>query len=171
MKPIPWRYLNSWNCIACGICCKAYEVILKYPEWIKIIQTYGIGATRPGITNFYLEKSANGTCIFLYKFFDMWLCGLQHMKPIACKLWPFKVYTHPRYGRPPQASYEYRDREFFVYADPGCLGLRFGNPSNHLVSNIIPEIVEIALEVREKQVYSTSGVLSEYSRFRARKVI
>ncbi len=81
MKPIPWRYVNSWNCIACGLCCREYDVVLKYPEWVKIIQTYGIGATRPGINRFYLGKRANGSCIFLYKFSDRWLCGLQYMKP------------------------------------------------------------------------------------------
>ena len=174
MKPILWRYINSWNCIACGLCCKQYDVVLKYPEWLKIIQTYGIGVTRPGIHRFYLGKRANGSCIFLYKFFDRWLCALQHMKPRACKLWPFKIYSQPRYGRSNQASYEYMDREFFIYVDPRCLGLRFGrNPSNQLVSKIIPEVLEIALGLREKQFYSTSRTppYPQHSRFRARKVI
>ncbi|MFQ6064177.1 MAG: YkgJ family cysteine cluster protein [Candidatus Bathyarchaeia archaeon] len=174
MKPTPWKYINSWNCIACGLCCKAYDVVLKYPEWLKIIQTYGIGTTRPGRNQFYLGKKANGSCIFLYRFFDRWLCALQQMKPMACKLWPFKVYSHPKYGRSNQASYEYMGREFFIYVDSGCLGLRFGrNPSNQLISETIPEVIEIALGLREKQFYSTSRMplyVKEWS-FRARKVI
>jgi Fe-S-cluster containining protein len=172
MKPIPWRHINSWNCTACGLCCRGYDVVLKYPEWVKIIQNYGIAVTRPGIDSFFLGKNGNGSCLFLYKFFDRWLCGLQHMKPKACKLWPFKVHSQPRYGRQNQASYEYRDREFFIYADPACPGLRFGrNPSNHLLSSIIPEFVEITLGLREKQFYSTSTVPSRYSSFRGRKII
>ena len=172
MKPIPWRYINSWNCTACGLCCRGYDVVLKYPEWVKIIQTYGIGLTRPGIDSFFLGKSVNGSCVFLYELFDRWLCGLQHMKPRACKLWPFKVHSQPTYGRQDYASYEYRTKEFFVYADPACPGLRFGrNPSNQLVSKIIPEFVEIAIGVREKQFYTTSGVLPKYPSFTARKVI
>ena len=168
MKPIPWRYINSWNCIACGLCCRGYDVVLKYPEWVKIIQTYGIGVTKPGINSFYLGKRANGSCIFLYRFFDRWLCGLQHIKPRACKLWPFKIYSQPRYGRSNQASYEYRDREFFIYVDPMCAGLRFGRiPSNQLVSKTIPEVVEIALGLREEQFHSTCRIQSypKYTRF------
>jgi len=174
MKPIPWRHINSWNCIACGLCCRGYDVVLKYPEWVRIIQTYGIGVTRPGINRFYLGKNASGSCLFLYKFFDRWLCGLQHTKPKACKLWPFKVSSHPKYGRPDQASYEYMNREFFLYVDPGCPGLRFGrNPSNQLVSGIIPEVVEIAVGLREEQFYSTSKISSypNHLRFKARKLI
>lgn len=173
MKPVPWRYINSWNCMACGLCCRGYDVAIKYPEWVKIIQTYGIGVTRPGINSFYLEKRANGSCIFLYRFFDRWLCALQDMKPRACKLWPFKVGNQPRYGRPSQASYEYMDREFFIYVDPRCGGLRFGrNPSNQLVSKTIPEVIEIALGLREKQLYSTSGIslYLKHLRFKAKVI-
>ena len=173
MKPIPWRYINSWNCIACGLCCRGYDVVLKYPEWVKIIQTYGIGVTRPGINRFYLRKRADDSCIFLYRLFDRWLCGLQHTKPRACKLWPFKVYSQPRYGRANQASYEYMDREFFIYVDPLCKGLRFGkNPSNQLLSKTIPEVIEIVLGLREEQFYSTSKIPSHptHLRFKARKI-
>ena len=96
------------------------------------------------------------------------------MKPRACKLLPFKVYSQPRYGRPNRASYEYMEREFFIYVDPRCAGLRFGRiPSNQLVSNTIPEVVEIVLGLREKQFYSTSRIPSypKHSRFKARKII
>jgi len=174
MKPVPWRYINSWNCIACGLCCRGYDVVLKYPEWVKIIQTYGIGVTRPGINSFYLGKRVDGSCVFLYKFLDRWLCALQQMKPKACKLWPFKVYSQARYGGPNLASYEYGEKEFFVYVDPRCLGLEFGrHPSNQLVSKTIPEVLDIALGLREKQFYSTSKAPSypEHLRFEARKVI
>ncbi len=174
MNPVPWRHISSWNCRACGQCCRGYDVILKYPEWVKIIQTYGIGVTRPGIDRLYLGKRPDGSCIFLYKSFDRWLCALQDIKPKACKLWPFKIYSQPRYGRPEQASYEYMDREFFVYLDPHCKGLKFGrNPSNQLASKTIPEFMEIAWGLRDRQQYSTSRIPSYHNelRLKARKII
>jgi Fe-S-cluster containining protein len=174
MKPVPWKQINSWTCTACGLCCRGYDVVLKYPEWVRIIQAYGIGVTKPGINRFYLGKSGNGSCIFLQKFSNIWLCGLQHMKPKACKLWPFKVYSQPRHGRPNQASYDYMDNEFFVYADPNCPGLRVGrNPSIQLAHEVIPEVIEIALGLRERQLHSTSK-MPQYPihlGFKARKVI
>ncbi len=64
------------------------------------------------------------------------------------------------------------DKEFFVYVDPRCTGLRFGrNPSNQLVSKTMPEVIEIALGLREKQFYSTSRIPSypKHLRLKARK--
>jgi len=114
MMSIPWRYLESWNCIACGTCCKGYQVVLGFNEWVNLIRTYGVGVTQPGVNKFYLGKKGDGTCIFLYKPFDTWLCGLQGMKPKACKLWPFKILSRPKFGRPNEAVYKYRDKNFLL---------------------------------------------------------
>src|SRR3990170_1519988 len=125
---VPWSQVQSWNCVACGICCKDYSVVLGFNEWLNIIQTFGIGSTIPNISKFYLRRKDDGTCIFLHKPFNTWLCGLQNMKPTACKLWPFKVLDKPNFGRPDEASYTYKGREFFIYADPFCTGIRWGEP-------------------------------------------
>ena len=173
MMPIPWKYVESWNCIACGICCKGYQVVLGFNEWVNLIRTYGVGVTQPGISNFHLGKKSDGTCVFLYKFFDNWLCGLQDTKPKACKLWPFKVLSGPKFGRPNEAVYKYGDKNFFVYVDPSCIGIRWGEPKPEFTYRTLTELVEIATGLREKQYYSTSRISyrPQYFRVRGRKVI
>jgi len=173
MIPIPWRCVESWNCIACGMCCKGYQVVLGFNEWLNIVQSYGVGVTEPNISKFYLGKKDDGTCIFLYKFFDAWLCGLQNMKPKACKLWPFKILYSPKFGRPNEAIYEYDGRNFFIYVDPSCIGIRWGKPTQELTRATITELIEIALGLRGKQYYSTSRISyrPRYFRTRGRKIV
>jgi len=173
MMPIPWRYVESWNCIACGICCKGYQVVLGFNEWVNLVRTYGVGVTQPGIDKFYLGKKGDGTCIFLYKFFDTWLCGLQDTKPKACKLWPFKILSKPEFGRPNEAAYKYGDKNFFVYVDPSCIGVRWGKPTSEFTYRALTELVEIATGLREKQYYSTSRIpyRPQYFRVRGRKIV
>ena len=158
MKPIPWRFVKSWNCIVCGICCKDFDVVLGYKEWLDIIRRYGIEVTYPGVTKLYLQKKSNGCCIFLNKFQNMWLCSLQNTKPKACKLWPFKVYSKPKIGKSNEALYKFRDRNFFIYIDSVCIGIRWGPPSKEFTYKILPEILEIALGLSKKQYYSTSRI-------------
>ena len=163
MMPIPWRHVQDWNCTACGVCCKGYEVVLGFPEWINVVKTYGVEFTQPGISRFYLKKKSDGTCVFLYNFYGKWFCGLQHMKPLACKLWPFKVSEKPRYGRADEAVYNVGEKKLYVYVDPSCVGLQWGTPSQELVNTTLPEFVDLALGRRRKQFYSTSKLLHPYS--------
>jgi len=156
MKPLPWRYIKSWNCIACGACCKGFDVVLGYKEWVDIIRRYGIEVTQPSITKLYLRRRSDGSCVFLGRFYDMWLCALQHMKPRACKLWPFKIYNEPKYGLPDQAFYNLDGRRLFVYVTPLCLGIRWGSPTQEFVYGTMREFVDIALGVCEKQFYTTA---------------
>lgn len=173
MVPIPWRYVESWSCIACGMCCKGYQVVLGFPEWVNLVRTYGVGVTMPGVNKFYLGKKGDGTCIFLYKFFDKWLCGLQDMKPKACKLWPFKILSRPKFGRPNEAICKYRDKNFFAYVDPSCIGIRWGEPTPEFTYRTLTELVEIATGLREKQYYSMSRIpyRPRYFRVRGRKIV
>lgn len=173
MIPIPWKYVESWNCIACGVCCKGYQVVLGFNEWVNLIRKYGVGVTTPGISKFYLGKKGDGTCIFLTKFYDTWLCGLQNMKPKACKLWPFKILSGPEFGRPNEAGYKYKDRNLFVYVDPACIGIRWGKPTQEFTYKTLTELIEIALGLREKQYYSTSRMpyRPQYFSVKGRKII
>lgn len=173
MIPLPWRYVASWNCTACGMCCRGFHVTVGFNEWMKIVKAYGVGVTEPGLDKLYLKKRSDGTCVFLYKPYDMWLCGLQYMKPKACKLWPFKVLGRPKYGRPNEASCKYGDRRLFLYVDPACMGIRWGSPTQEFAYRTIIELVEIALGIREKQCYSTSRMLysPSWSIIRGRKII
>ncbi len=156
MMLVPWSYVNSWRCNGCGICCKRYQVVLKFSEWLRLVQTYGPGVTSTSLNKFYLEKKPDGSCIFLWESGETHLCGLQNMKPIACKIWPFRILDRPKFGKPNEALFTYRGRKLFVYVDPSCPEIRWGNPSFEMAYRVIPEFVELALGLREKQYYSTS---------------
>lgn len=173
MIPLPWRYVASWTCIACGMCCRGFHVVVRFNEWVKIVRAYGVGVTEPGLDKLYLRKRSDDTCVFLHRLHDTWFCGLQHMKPNACKLWPFKILNRPKYGRPNEASFRYGDRDFFVYLDPSCAGIRWGNPTQEYAQRTITELVEIVLGKREKQCYSTSRMLyrPRYFKVRGRKIV
>ncbi|MBS7639362.1 MAG: YkgJ family cysteine cluster protein [Candidatus Bathyarchaeia archaeon] len=159
----PWSRVNSWRCNGCGICCKEFEVVLTFNEWLNITKKYGIGFTKAGLNKFYMGKRADGSCIFLYMAPDgKWLCGLQNSKPLACKLWPFKILNKPKYGDAKEALFEYYGQKFYVYIDPFCPGIRWGPPSAELVYKVIPEFIEIALGIREKQIYSTMPLRPNY---------
>jgi Fe-S-cluster containining protein len=158
MIPVSWRNVKSWNCIDCGACCRDYQVVLDFNEWVKIVRNYGVEATKAGVSKLYLRKKSDGTCIFLTKLGDTFLCGLQHMKPKACKIWPVKIFFRPKFGMPRDALYRYRDRNFFVYLDPACLGLSWVKPSREFKYRILSEFIEIVAGLHEKQFHSTSKI-------------
>ncbi len=169
MPPVPWRYVRSWSCIACGICCKGFGVVLSFPEWVNVVRAYGVGATQPGLNGFYLKKRDNGSCVFLYNLFGRWVCGLQSMKPLACKIWPFKVLDTPKFGRPNEACYNYVGRKLFIYVDPVCIGTQWGEPTREFASRTLSEFVEIALGLRRKQLYSTADLNEPSSGLRMKR--
>jgi Fe-S-cluster containining protein len=160
MVSVPWRHVNSWLCNGCGLCCREFEVVLRFDEWLNLIRTYGMSVTKAGLNSFYLGKKSDETCLFLCSLYGRWLCGLQNMKPMACKIWPFKILGHPRYGSAREAIFRYNERDFFVYVDSFCPQISWGQPTPELVRKIIPEFIEIALGTRKKQAYSTSSTMS-----------
>lgn len=153
---LPWRHVNSWVCTACGECCRGFKVVLKPEEWLTIVEKYGIDVTEVGSNKLYLKRRADGSCIFLYRWGKFWLCGLQQMKPKACKLWPFKILSWPKYGNARKAAYRYMGRILYVYVDPFCPGVKVGVPSKNFVNKVLPEFIEIALGLRTGQEHSTS---------------
>ncbi len=157
-RPVPWRWISSWNCTACGLCCRAYNVVLNYAEWLSIVKRFGVEYTSCDLSRLYLKRRSDGSCVFLYRFGNQWLCGLQGLKPRACKLWPFKIYSKPRFGRANEALYEYGGRKLFVYVDPNCYGITWGVPTQHFVFQVLPEFVEISIGKREAQKFSTGRV-------------
>jgi hypothetical protein len=156
MRIVPWNVVRSWRCNACGVCCKHYDVVLKFPEWLSIVKNFGVEYTAPSINKFLLRKRSDGSCIFLYKTSTASFCSLQNAKPQACKLWPFKVLGKPKYGRPNDAVYYYGNRKLFVYVDSACRGVKFGVPNQEFAHSIIPEFIEIAFGMRRKQFKSTA---------------
>lgn len=158
MRIVPWSRVRSWRCNACGICCRHYDVVLKFPEWLNIVKNFGVKYTAPGLNTFFLRRRADGSCAFLHDAPNASFCGLQPAKPLACKLWPFKVLDKPKFGNPNNAVYNYGNRRLFIYVDPACTGLRFGVPSQEFVYSVIPEFIEIACGVRRRQ-FKTTAVL------------
>jgi|Deesub1362A_J573_1020465.scaffolds.fasta_scaffold00153_45 Fe-S-cluster containining protein len=160
---VPWKYIANWECVTCGKCCRAYSVVLNFQEWLKIVRNYGVDKTIAGIDKIFIKRKSDGSCIFLGNISNLHFCGLQHMKPKACKLWPFKIFSKPKYGYANEAVYYYGKRRFFVYADSNCTGLTLGRPSWEFTYQTVREFVEIALGLCNKQRKTTSNVaLIEY---------
>ncbi|MEM3704212.1 MAG: YkgJ family cysteine cluster protein [Candidatus Bathyarchaeia archaeon] len=155
---VPWQYITDWKCNTCGLCCKAYSVVLNFQEWLNIVKNYGIETTASSLNKLYLRRKSDGSCIFLYKLSDMHLCGLQHMKPAACKLWPFKIMGSPKFGYAREAVYHYHGKNLYIYADSTCTGLRYGRPTWEFANQIIKEFIEIALGLRSDQKRSKANI-------------
>jgi Fe-S-cluster containining protein len=161
---VPWQYIADWKCNACGICCKAYSVVVNFHEWLKIIKNYGVEATASGLNKLFIKRRNDGSCVFLYSLSGMHLCGLQQMKPKACKIWPFKIVRTPEFGYANEASYVYGGNRLFVYADSTCTGLRYGKPMLEFSGYTIKEVIEIALGLRSEQ-FKTTGNINFLSRY------
>ncbi|MDI6904683.1 MAG: YkgJ family cysteine cluster protein [Candidatus Bathyarchaeia archaeon] len=164
---VPWRYISDWKCIACGKCCKAYSVVLSFPEWLKIVKNYGVDKTVSGLDKLFIKRRSDGSCVFSYNLSNMYLCGLQRMKPKACKLWPFQILSKPKFGYVNEAVYYYGGNKFFIYADSTCSGLRYGKPTWEFTNYTLKEFVEIALGRRINQSKTTANIrfLHPYARF------
>jgi Fe-S-cluster containining protein len=155
---VPWQYIANWKCNACGMCCKAYSVVLNFQEWLKIVRNYGAYATVSGLNKLYIKRKNNGSCTFLYNFSNIHLCGLQHMKPRACKLWPFKVMSKPECGYASEAAYSFGENRLYLYADSTCSGIRYGKPSLEFTGRTLKEFIEIALGLRNEQYKTTANI-------------
>jgi len=153
---VPWQNIADWKCIACGYCCKLYSVVLGFPEWLRIVKTFGVEKTVAGLNHLYIKRADDGACSFLCHFGNTCYCGLQNMKPAACKLWPFKVLSEPKYGQANQAAFNYGGRQLFIYADAMCSGLRFGSPTWEFNYLTLREFAELALGARQTQSKTTS---------------
>lgn len=156
---VPWQYIAEWKCIKCGNCCKLYKVVLNFYEWLKIVKNFGVGQTVSGLDKLFIKRKSDGSCAFLRNLSNISVCELQRMKPNACKLWPFKILTRPKFGNSKQAAYNYAGNTFFVYIDTMCYGLRYGNPRHEFTSQTLKEFIEIALGIRKEQ-YKTTGALA-----------
>ena len=158
MLLVPWQFIADWKCEKCGICCQYYSVVLNFREWLRITQIYGVALTASDLTLLYLRRKNDGSCSFLHQLANFNFCGLQNMKPKACKLWPFKVFDKPKYGYPKEAAYTYGKKRLFLYADSNCQGLRYGQPTKEFANFTLKEFTEIALGIRNFQIKSTAKI-------------
>ena len=162
-KPVPWRFIHDWRCHACGECCTRYLVELKPIEYAEIAHVYGYSYVTTNLGKVYLRRRPDGSCVFLYRANGRGLCSLQHMKPEACRLWPFIPCETPNFGYPELAYYRYGRRLYYVYVVPACPGLSYGEPSERLKGKVIPEILDMKFRGRTRQKYSTSSLGLGYS--------
>ncbi len=165
MQFVPWQNIADWHCKACGCCCKLYSVVLGFPEWLKLTKTFGVETTVAGLDRFYIKRASDGTCAFLCNNSRNYFCGLQQMKPEACKIWPFTVLAEPKSGEEKQAAFDYLGNRLYVYADTMCSGLRYGEPTWDFRYTTIKEFTELALGIRQVQYKTTRAVSSSPSQW------
>ncbi len=158
---VPWQKIAYWRCNSCGNCCKDYSVVLNFSEWLTLVQTFGPQTTFTGADKFFIKRLGDGSCTFLCNFKGNQLCSLQQMKPNACKIWPFKVLSEPKYGEPNQAVFTFGGKKLFIYADANCCGLRYGNPTWEFSSVTLKEFAKLAMGLQREQ-YSSTRRVSEY---------
>jgi Fe-S-cluster containining protein len=155
---VPWRYIADWKCVRCGDCCRLYSVVINFHEWLRIVKSYGVENTSSGLDKLFIRRRSDGSCVFLQGSSSASLCTLQHTKPRACQLWPFKVLMRPEFGYGNEAVFSCGENRLFVYADPSCRGLRYGSPTLEFASRTVREFVEIALGLRTYQLKTTSNL-------------
>jgi len=154
LKAVPWRRIQNWACAGCGECCRL-QVQLTTAEWIELSKTYGYGMVAQNIDGFFINKTVEGWCPFLYRVMGGCGCGLQQTKPLACKLWPFRISDYPRHGFKEEAAFQHNGNTFYVYGIPFCSGFRYGTPSEHFVKDVVPEFLDMRTGYRRNQVFST----------------
>jgi Fe-S-cluster containining protein len=164
MQFVPWQNVADWHCKACGYCCKLYSVVLGFPEWLRLNQTFGSQTTVTDFNRFYIKRHSDGTCAFLCSNSLKYTCGLQGMKPQACKIWPFKVLAEPKYGEEKQAAFDFLGNKLYVYVDNICNGVRLGVPTWEFSHTTLREFMELALGLREVQYRSTGKTGSGFGR-------
>lgn len=167
MQFVPWRSIASWRCIACGDCCRLYSVVLNFHEWLKIVKTYGVEQTVPGLDKLFIKRKEDGSCSFLSNSWNKCACGIQYMKPKACQIWPFKISARPEYDYPNEAAFWHGGNCLFVYVDPMCNGIRYGSPTFEFANSTLKEFVEISLGLRINQQRTTAyaGLARPYVSF------
>jgi len=152
---VPWRQIADWRCTSCGSCCRSYSVVLNFPEWLRITQTFGSENTVIGLNKLFIKRSDDGNCAFLCRLGSSYLCALQSMKPKACMIWPFKLLTEPTYGEQKSALFDFAGKSLYIYADNHCNGLTYGSPSWEFSSLTLREFARIALGCFNVQHNST----------------
>ncbi len=155
MPLVPWRKVENWLCVACGDCCKEFRVPLRAHEAARFASLFGYGCLELGLGGYRLRKGLDGRCVFQVYRGGKWICGIQSVKPLACKLWPFFISDEPQDSKD-EAEYEFKGYRFYVYVNTFCRGVIYGKPCDAFANKVIPELVELSLGLRKEQSLSTS---------------
>ena len=126
-------------------------------EWLELTRMYGYAIAEGNIGGFYLRKTIYEKCPFLLSGPAGFTCGLQNKKPLACKLWPFRVLSKPKYGCAEEAAFNYLQKKFYIYTIPNCPGIKWGRPVKWFVDKTLPELVGLRFGLQQQQRFSTSS--------------
>ena len=129
-------------------------------EYARVANRYGHSVVEFGLGKVYLKQGLGDRCIFQHSSQGRWVCELQAIKPLACKLFPFRVYSQPVYKRGDRSECSYRGRTLHVYLDTSCPGIAPGRPSERFLRKVLPEVVAIGTGLMWKQRYTTSKYIS-----------
>jgi len=154
---VPWQKIRSWICLRCGGCCRRFRIVIT-PREYALLSRFAEGLACMDNTGNLILRKVGGRCVAQDRY---GLCALQHlgMKPVACKAWPFTVFSHPKL-RNPEALFVHGGQEYSVYVDRAypCIGMNRGNPE------VLPLVIEEVIEIYERgytaQFLSTSNFAS-----------
>jgi Fe-S-cluster containining protein len=168
---VPWSFVKSWGCLACGHCCRDYAIPLAEEEWRGLSGLFGPRVAERIHDKKFLRMEENGRCAFLHKIEGHWLCSIQGAKPLACRLFPFKVCFQPPSGRRAEGLFSHSGRRLFIYVDADCRGIEWGAPSMELVRKVLPEFIGLKLKEDRAQFYSTAHVRPQKAPLPVRSIL
>lgn len=156
MSYLPWRRVGSWRCLACGECCRKFVVVLTSYEYARLTNLLGPDVVEIDRHGDPCLRQRGGTCVFQG---EDGLCGLQPLglKPLACKVWPFKV---ERVEGGEEVSHEelftYGGETYRVLVHSACSGL--GKGTWEEMVEAIKEVIEIKRNPEAPQRYTTADL-------------
>ncbi len=59
MQFVPWQNIADWHCRACGYCCKLYNVVINFKEWLNIAKSFGVEITVTGLDRFFIKRASD----------------------------------------------------------------------------------------------------------------
>jgi Fe-S-cluster containining protein len=129
-------------------------------EFVRVTNRFGSDKVEYGLGKAYLRVNSNKRCIFQRPVMGRWVCTLQGMKPMACKIFPFRIYKDPVYRRGDNSHITFNNQKYHLYLDPACKGIIHGKPDQRFMNKVVPEIMRIGMGTAQKQRFSTSKYIS-----------
>jgi len=157
MRLISWKKVKSWKCITCGECCNCFNIPLKSIEYARMIKIFGneiLDFNKYPVKRF-LKRRENGRCIFQYYLAGKWICKIQQIKPIVCKIFPFSISK----SNNKKALYIYKGNPYNINLKRSCKGIKLGKPSNEFIYKILPKAIELSLNPEKSHHTLTSHLL------------
>lgn len=138
---VPWTYVDRWECVRCGWCCRNLDVSITIYDEIRL-RKYG-DIFRKGKVGLYLKR-INGACVF----YDGKNCRIYDERPRACIFYPFYILKRgeeiARFGR------------YYVYVDKNCRGMGKGRDVREVITELIriKEGARTGTRTRDDRIHS-----------------